>query len=71
MPVTSRVLIVLGVVLFGISILADYLGLGRWPGIGIRQIAGAVVGILLVVAAFVLRSRHTRSAEQGSLDSSP
>lgn len=71
MPVTGRVLVVLGVVLFGISILADYVGLGRYPGFGIRQTAGAVLGVLLVVAAFVVRSRRARSDEQGSPDSSP
>jgi hypothetical protein len=58
MPIASRLLIVLGVVLLGISILADPVGLGRYPGFGRGQIAGAVVALLILAAGFVMRTRH-------------
>ncbi|MGD8633145.1 MAG: hypothetical protein PVF85_06195 [Anaerolineales bacterium] len=52
--------IVVGLILFAISFLADYIGLGIHPYIyyGWKQITGMVVGILLVlgglIAAFFL-----------------
>ncbi len=71
MLAATRMLIVLGVVLLGISILAEPLGLGSSPGFGARQITGTVVAVLILVVAFVMRSRHAGKGGQGSLDSSP
>jgi hypothetical protein len=39
--------LVLGVLLFLVSLAADPLGLGASPGLGWYQIAGAVVGVAL------------------------
>jgi uncharacterized membrane protein len=42
------ILIIIGLALAVISLLADQLGIGGTPGIGLRQIVGAVAGILVV-----------------------
>jgi hypothetical protein len=42
-----KVLLVAGVLLFLVSLAADPLGIGPYPGIGMKQIAGAVVGVVL------------------------
>ena len=65
----ARMLIVLGVVLLGVSILADPIGLASSPGFGRWQITSTVVAVLMLVAAFVMRSRHAGKGEQESLDS--
>ena len=46
--------LVIGVLIFLVCLAADPLGLGSSPGLGIKQIAGAVVGV--VIAAFGMRS---------------
>lgn len=47
--------IVAGLILFAISFLADYIGIGIHPYIyyGWKQISGMVVGILLVVGGLI------------------
>ena len=52
-------LLVVGVLLFLISAAADPLGIGGSPGIGIKQVAGIVVGVVLAAIGMVrLRSRQ-------------
>jgi hypothetical protein len=52
------VLLVIGVLVFLVSATADALGIGGYPGIGTKQVAGMVVGAALaVVAALRLRPR--------------
>lgn len=48
------VLLVSGVLLFLVALSADSLGLGSHPGVGLKQTAGAVVGVIL--AAIGMRS---------------
>jgi uncharacterized membrane protein len=43
------VVIILGVLLVIASLAADSLGIGAHPGIGWKQILGAVVGVLLAL----------------------
>jgi hypothetical protein len=54
------VLLVVGVLLILVSAVADPLGLGGNPGIGMKQLAGMVVGV--VIAAFGLLRLRSRSA---------
>ena len=42
-------LIVLGVILLIVSLAADSLGIGGAPGIGMKQLAGAVVGLVIAI----------------------
>ena len=52
-------LLVVGVLLFLISAVADPLGIGGSPGIGFKQIAGIVVGVVLAAIGMVrMRSRQ-------------
>ena len=44
------VLLVAGVLLFLFSLSANAMGIGHYPGIGMRQTAGAVVGVILAAA---------------------
>ena len=43
------VLIILGVVVLVVSLAADPLGIGYGPGIGWKQILGAVIGVLVAI----------------------
>ena len=44
------ILVVLGLALAVLSLVADQLGVGGTPGIGLRQIAGAIVGVVIVAS---------------------
>jgi hypothetical protein len=42
-------LIVLGVILLIVSLAADALGIGGAPGIGVKQLTGAGLGVVVVI----------------------
>lgn len=48
----SQVVMVAGLVLVVLSLAADVLGIGSYPGIHGAQIAGAVVGLLAAILGF-------------------
>jgi hypothetical protein len=59
------VLIVLGAIAVGISLLADMIGVGAQPGIiGWKQMLGAGVGVVMLIGGVVLlvRSRSGGNA---------
>ena len=45
----AALIVVLGVVLGLVSALADIIGLGRSPGVGLKQTAGLLAGVVLVM----------------------
>lgn len=49
------ILIDLGIIVLVLSLIADRIGLGQYQGIGGRQIAGIVVGVLLIVIGLILQ----------------
>ncbi len=52
-------LLVVGVLLFLVAAAADSLGIGGYPGIGMKQVAGIVIGVVLAAIGMVrLRSRQ-------------
>ena len=53
-------LLVVGVLLFLVAAAADPLGIGGSPGIGLKQLAGIVVGVVLA-AVGIGRLRTTRA----------
>ncbi len=55
--VIGIVLLVVGVLLLIVSLAADSLGIGGSPGIGYKQILGAVAGVIVAVVGYVLMSR--------------
>ena len=50
----SIVLIVLGMVVLILSLAADLLGIGHYPGINGAQILGAAIGVVIEVAGIWL-----------------
>jgi hypothetical protein len=52
------ILLVLGLLLTFVSLLADQLGVGGAPGIGWKQISGAVVGVALAATGMVLGKKE-------------
>ncbi len=50
-------LLVVGVILLVVSLAADSLGIGGSPGIGYKQIIGAVAGVVVAAVGYVLMSR--------------
>ena len=54
----GAVFLVVGVLLFRVSATADSLGIGGYPGVGMKQVAGIVVGVVIAAVGMVnLRSR--------------
>ena len=52
---TGVVFAVVGVVVMLLAILADEIGLGEAPGMGVRQWAGVVIGAALAIVGFYMR----------------
>jgi hypothetical protein len=53
---TANALLVVGIVLFLLSLLADRIGIGV-PGFGTRQIIGTILGVLITLVGLVLTLR--------------
>ncbi len=51
------ILLVVGIIIFVVSLAADLIGIGGVPGIGYKQIAGAVVGVVVAAVGYYLMSR--------------
>ncbi|MFV2071865.1 MAG: hypothetical protein ACC742_04335 [Thermoanaerobaculales bacterium] len=49
----SVILLVLGVLLFLVCLTADVIGLGPSPGLGWKQILGAVVGVVIAAIGMI------------------
>jgi hypothetical protein len=50
----SLILIVVGIIILLVSLLADMIGIGGYPGIGYKQIIGAIVGAVISIIGFIL-----------------
>jgi uncharacterized membrane protein len=50
----SLILIVVGVIILLSSLLADMIGIGGYPGMGYKQIIGAIVGAVISIVGFIL-----------------
>jgi len=57
---SAQALIGVGVFVAAVSLLANPLGLGRYPGFGWAQEVGVIIGILAILAGFYLRGRAPR-----------
>ena len=51
----SLVAIIVGALLALISLIADYIGIGSYPGINYAQLGGIAVGLLIVLIGLRLR----------------
>ena len=50
-------LIAVGIIVLVVSLAADMIGIGGAPGLGFKQILGAVAGVVVAVVGFFLYSR--------------
>ena len=50
----SLILIVIGIIILLVSLLADMIGIGGYPGMGYKQIIGAIVGGVISIIGFIL-----------------
>jgi hypothetical protein len=50
----SLILIVVGIIILLVSLLADVIGIGGYPGMGYKQIIGAIVGAVISIVGFIL-----------------
>ena len=50
----GSVLTWIGIVILLISVFADFLGIGGYPGLGTKQIIGTIAGIVLIGIGFLL-----------------
>ena len=57
---SARALIGVGVLVAFVSLFADPLRLGRYPGFEWLQEVGVIVGLLAILAGFYLRGRASR-----------
>jgi len=57
---TGMVLLVAGVLILIISAAADYIAMGAFPGFGYKQIAGTIVGVVMIVVGLGLLSQRVK-----------
>ena len=58
MRARAATLLVIGVLLFLVSLTADMTGLGEGTGVGWKQITGAVIGVVIAVIGVVRLRRR-------------
>ena len=57
---TGMVLLVAGVVIVIVSVAADYIGMGGFPGFGYKQITGTILGIVMIVVGLALLPKRVK-----------
>jgi len=55
----SIVLIVIGVLFLAVSLLADVIGLGHHPGLGLYQLAGTSLGLVIAIIGILFFKRKS------------
>lgn len=55
------IMIIAGAVLFFLSLVADYIRLGSYPGINYAQITGAIVGVVVLLIGVWFNRRKTKN----------
>jgi hypothetical protein len=53
----GTLLLVAGIVLILVSLLADVIGIGGKPGIGLKQVCGAAAGIVIAIIGMIMKNR--------------
>lgn len=51
------ILTVIGIIILLISLFADPLGIGGYPGLGVKQIVGIVIGVVMIVVGAVVHRK--------------
>jgi len=50
----GSILIWIGIIILLMSVFADFLGIGGYPGLGTKQIMGTIAGIVLIGIGYLL-----------------
>ena len=59
--VLSLVLLVVGIIILVVSLIADFIGIGRAPaGFGFKQILGTIIGAIVIIIGIVLTIKETK-----------
>jgi len=58
--ITGMVLFVAGAVIVIVSVAADYIGMGGFPGFGYKQITGTILGIVMIVVGLALLPKRVK-----------
>lgn len=58
--ITGVALLVVGVVIVIVSLGADYIGVGGFPGFGFKQVIGTIVGAVLIGVGLVLLPKRVK-----------
>ena len=48
---------VVGIIILLISLFADLIGIGGYPGLGYKQIIGIIVGVLIIIIGLILHRK--------------
>ncbi len=56
-------LIVIGVLGLIFSLLLDFIGIGKYPGIGTSQLLGAALGVIVAIVGIILVARKEKPKE--------
>ena len=48
---------VAGIIILLISLFADLLGIGGYPGLGVKQIGGIIVALLITIIGYLLQRK--------------
>ena len=49
--------LIIGIIILLISIFTDSIGLGGYPGIGMKQTIGIIIGLVIAIIGYILRRR--------------
>jgi hypothetical protein len=52
------ILIVVGIVVLLLSLFADLIGIGGYPGIGYKQVVGIIFGVVIIVIGSILHWKN-------------
>jgi uncharacterized membrane protein len=60
----SMITIIVGVIVTLVSLIADFIGIGSYPGINNAQLAGIAIGLVIVlVGLYLLRAEKKKTTE--------
>jgi hypothetical protein len=54
----SLILIVVGVIILLVSLFADQIGIGGYPGFGFKQMIGTIIGLVIIIIGLILQRRY-------------
>ena len=57
---TGMVLLVAGIVVVLVSVTADCIGMGGFPGFGYKQITGTILGIVMIIVGLTLLPKRAK-----------